>query len=276
MVTKKLPTLGIVAGRGHLPKLIIDECKRKNRDFVVIVMYSFAKLEDYKNFTHEVIRIGQVAKALKFLRSHGVKEMVMTGGITKPSLASVKPDATGAKLLAKLMKTKIFGDNNVFKTVIAFMESQGMRVIGVKDVLKDIVAKKGEIGSVKVRDKEFRQDIKLGQDVLRATSKFDIGQALVVQQRMVIGIECIGGTDELITRCGKLKYKAGRKPVLVKFRKAGQSDRADLPTIGLETIKNAVKAGFGGIAVEAEGVLLLDKKQMIEYANKNKIFIVGI
>jgi len=276
MVAKNLPTLGIVAGRGHLPKLIINECKRQKRDFVVIVMHSFAKLEDYKKYKHEVIRIGQVGKALKFLRGHGVKEIVMTGGITKPSLASVKPDAVGAKLLARLLKTKIFGDNNVFKTVIAFMESQGLKVIGVKSILQSIIAKKGIIGSVKIKDKEFRQDIRLGQDVLRATSKFDIGQALVVQQRMIIGIECIGGTDELIVRCGELKYKVGRKPVLVKFRKAGQSDRADLPTIGLETVKNAVKAGFGGVAVEAGGVILLDKEQMIDYANKNKIFIVGI
>jgi DUF1009 family protein len=276
MVTKKLSTLGIVAGRGHLPKLIIDKCKRQKRDFVVIVMHSFAKLEDYKKYKHEVIRIGQVGKALKFLRGHGVKEIVMTGGITKPSLASVKPDSTGAKLLAKLMKTKIFGDNNVFKTVIGFMESQGLKVVGVKDILKGIIAKKGVIGGVKIRDKEFKQDIKLGQDVLRATSKFDIGQALVVQQRMVIGVECIGGTDELITRCGELKYKAGRKPVLIKFRKAGQSERADLPTIGLETIKNAVKSGFAGVAVEAGGVILLDKEQMIDYTNKHKLFIVGI
>ena len=273
---KNLPKLGIIAGRGNLPKLIIKECEKRNRDFVVITIHGFAKAEDYKKYTHKVIRLGRVGEALKFFHDNGVKELVMTGGIKKPSLSSVKPDAVGAKMIAKLMKAKIFGDNNIFTTVIKFMESKGLKVIGVKDILKSIIAKKGVIGGVKIKDKEFKKDIKLGKDVLRATSKFDIGQSIAAQQNMIIGVECIGGTDELIERCGELKYKTGRKPVLIKFRKAGQSDRADLPTIGLQTVKNVKKAGFGGIAVEAGGVILLDKDKMIDYANKNKLFIVGI
>jgi UDP-2,3-diacylglucosamine hydrolase len=119
------------------------------------------------------------------------------------------------------------------------------------------------------------KDIVRGLEVLRALSPLDVGQACVVQGGVVLGIEGPEGTDGLIQRCGALKFK-GPGPVLIKTLKLGQETRVDRSVIGPETIQNAAREGFSGIAIQGGGVIVLNAKETIDLANGFDVFLVGI
>ena len=102
---------------------------------------------------------------------------------------------------------------------------------------------------------------------LNKLSDLDIGQSIVIQQQNVIGIECFEGTEKLIERCSKLKYKYGEKPILIKLKKINQTRKADLPTVGPDTIEQLYKAGFSGLVVDAENCLVLSVEKLIDLSN---------
>ena len=118
-------------------------------------------------------------------------------------------------------------------------------------------------------------DIKRGFEVAKGIGGLDIGQSVIVQQGMVIGVEAIEGTDALIKRCKDLQRK-GKKGVLVKVKKPAQEERIDLPTVGIETVKNAFASGLRGIAIEAGATLVVDTPNVIKELDKNKMFMIGI
>jgi DUF1009 family protein len=124
-------------------------------------------------------------------------------------------------------------------------------------------------------DAEAESDIRHGLEVARVLGQADVGQAVVVQQGLVLGVEAIEGTDQLLARCGLLR-REGPGGVLVKIKKPQQDRRADLPTIGLTTLEGARSAGLRGIAVEAGGTLILDRKKLAEEADKAGLFVIGV
>ena len=138
-----------------------------------------------------------------------------------------------------------------------------------------------ELGRVKLNgervkpSKEDEIDIRRGAEVAFALGRLDVGQSVVVQQGLVLGVEGIEGTDELIKRCSGYKRK-GSGGVLVKLRKSEQDMRIDLPTIGLRTVENAKACGLNGIAVHAGNALVVDEAEVVKAADKAGLFIVGI
>jgi DUF1009 family protein len=118
-------------------------------------------------------------------------------------------------------------------------------------------------------------DIERGWTVAKAIGAVDVGQAVVVQEGLVLAMEAIEGTDQMLARAASLR-KEGKKPIMVKVLKPGQDMRVDLPAIGLQTIDLFIKYNIGGIAVEAGGILLIEKDAVIKKADENGIFIIGI
>jgi UDP-2,3-diacylglucosamine hydrolase len=273
---KKLDKIGIIAGSGNLPLLIVEECEKNNIKPYIILIENFAKEENYKLLNHIIINFGDIGKGLSFLKTNNIKYVVFAGAVKKPSLKTVYPDLKGFSLLFKLLKCKIFGDNTILQTVINFIEQEGFSVLPVDNVLDDIKIKQGKAGEINLPDSNYKDDIELGIKVLTQISDLDIGQSVVIQNNMVIGIECVEGTQELINRCSQIKYTTGRKPILVKIKKSNQTKKADLPSIGEDTIKQAKIAGFAGIAIDFENTLVINKYETIKLANKNKLFIFGI
>jgi len=117
--------------------------------------------------------------------------------------------------------------------------------------------------------------IQLGIAVAKALGAVDVGQAVVVQEGMVLAVEAIEGTDMMLSRAGTVKKK-GKAPVMVKVLKPGQDKRVDLPAIGLQTIEQLKKNGLRGIAVEAGGILLIECDAVIKLADEAGIFIIGM
>ncbi|MFT6106557.1 MAG: DUF1009 family protein [Rickettsiales bacterium] len=267
--------IAIIAGRGDLPKMIIKKFQEEKREFFVILIKDESSNVDFLEFDHEIIGFGEISKILRILENNQIQELVFAGGVTKPSMSGIKVDKKGAVLISKILGNKLFGDNNLLSTIINFFEKEGFKVLGADQIIDDLVAKKGILGKIKPND-EALKDIEIGQEALKTMSDLDIGQAIIVQQKQIVGVEAIEGTDALITRCKDLKFEKGEKPVLVKIKKQNQSTKIDLPAFGVQTVENLAKSGFGGVAIQAGFCLIINQKEVIRLADEKGIFIVGV
>lgn len=267
-------TLGIIAGSGPLPRRLIDSCRAKGRDVFVVAMRGAAEPETVKNVAHAWCRIGAAAAALEMLRSNGVTDLVLAGGIRRPSMASIRPDWRAAKFFAKV-GYRMLGDDGLLSAVVKELEIEGFRLIGAHELLDDGAAvAEGALGQV-APSAEAAADIERGIRIARAIGGLDIGQAVVVQQGLVLGVEAIEGTDALLRRCAGLR-REGPGGVLIKLQKPGQEGRIDRPTIGAQTVTLAAEAGLQGIAVEAGATLLLERDEVIRAADQAGLFVVGV
>ncbi len=267
--------IGLIAGNGNLPQEIITSCLSLNRKiFVIYLQGGGEEPKNLKDVPHVKLNIGAVGKAIRALRDEGIKHILMAGGLKRPKFSELKPDAGGLKLLAHISAAKISGDNSLLVTVIKFFESSGFDILGVDQVLKEVLMPRGKIGKIEPH-KSSLDDIHFGMEVARAIGNLDIGQGVVVQQNTVLGVEAIEGTDALLARCADLKMD-GAGGVLVKMKKPMQDTRIDLPTIGVDTVINAHKAGLRGIAVEAGSALVIEKDKVVAVADKLGLFVVGV
>lgn len=269
------PKLGILAGRGDLPAQMIETCRKQQREFVVVAFEGQTEAELVREVPHHWFPLGAVGKTIRYLKDSGAKELVLAGAIKRPSFFTLKPDAIAAKWLTKLSAKKLAGDDQLLSLIVTELEKEGFSVIGTEDVLgEQILAPEGILGAVRP-DAQAEKDIAAGMEIAKEIGRMDIGQAVVVQNGVVIGVEAVEGTDALLERCGRLTTD-GPGGVLVKMRKPQQEQRADLPTIGLTTIENAAKAGLQGIAVEAEGAIIVNREQVAAKADALGLYIIGI
>jgi len=265
--------LGIIAGRDELPHEVIAACIKENRPFFVLALKGFADPARFRGVPHAFIRLGACGEGLRLLRENGVEELVLVGGVERPSLLALRPDWWTAVFFARVSR-RALGDDGLISAFVKALEGEGFRVVSVEGLLPQSLAEPGNFGRFSP-DELAEVDIEHGLRILRTLGPLDIGQAVVVQQGLVLGIEAIEGTDALIERCGQLR-RDGPGGVLVKIAKPGQERRADLPTIGPGTIRNAVKAGLRGIAVEAGSTLVIARTKMVEQADKAGLFITGV
>lgn len=267
------PKLGIVAGEGDLPARLVHVCRAANRDLFVLAIEGHTDPETVRCVDHAWSRLGAGGTALDLLRRAGVEELVMVGPIKRPSLLDLRPDFRTAQFLARI-GGRALGDDGLLRSVIGLLEDEGFRVRGIDEILQDLVATRGPYGALSP-DAQAERDIARGVTVARALGEQDVGQAVVVQQGMVLAVEGIEGTDALLERCASLR-RAGPGGVLVKIKKPGQDHRVDLPTIGPATVRGAATAGLRGIAVEAGGALVVDRPRIVAAADAAGMFVVGI
>lgn len=267
------PKLGILAGSGELPVRLRDHCLMQGREVFIVAFTGHADPDVVSGVEHVWTRLGNAYSAIKILRDAGVGELVMAGGIQRPTLKDLRPDFQTLKFMTKIGSVGL-GDDGMLTAIISYLENEGFHVVGADDVLGDILATDGVYGSVEP-DAEAWADIDRGIGVARALGAQDVGQSVVVQQGFILGVEAVEGTDALIKRCAELKH-GGVGGVLVKVKKPQQERRADLPTIGPTTVSNAAASGLRGIAVEAGGALIVDREAVRKAADEAGIFVVGI
>jgi hypothetical protein len=267
--------LGILAGNGRLPMHIVDSCREKGRAVFVLVFGKEEDAQPFQEMPHAAVRIGAVGEAIAQLKNAGVKELIMAGGVRRPSLSALKPDLVGAKLLARLGTAFFAGDDALLRMLIQFLEEEGFTVLGVKDVLTECLAAEGVIGEHMPTEAQ-RRDIVMGVLAAQALGARDIGQAVVVKNQKVVGREGAEGTDALLASLPRDCGNESVAGVLVKMKKPKQDDRADLPSIGPDTVTRAHAAGLAGIAVEANNALILDRATTIALANAHGMFLYGV
>jgi len=266
--------LGIVAGGGILPQLLIKHCIAQNRPFFVLAIENNADRAIFTpDIPHQWIRIGQAGTGFKRFAEEQVTEVVLIGTIHRPTLADLVPDLRTAAFFARI-GMKSLGDDGILRAVVKEIESENMRVVGIHEVMPELLAKEGLLTKNKP-DKQALADIKRGAEVAYELGRLDVGQSVIVQQGLVLGVEGIEGTDELIKRCGAYQRK-GVGGVLVKLRKPQQDMRIDLPTIGTRTIEALHQAGMRGIAIHAGNALMVNEPEVLALADKYGMFIMGI
>ena len=266
--------LGIIAGGGELPKVLIEHCLNQKREFFVLAIEGNAGKDIIpQDVPQKWIRIGQAGTGFKLFKDEKVKEVVMIGTIKRPSFFDLVPDLRTAAFFAKI-GAKSLGDDGILRALVKEIESEGIVVRGIHEVLPDLLIKEGVLGKVKP-SKQAKEDIKRAVEVATALGKLDVGQAVVVQQGLVLGVEGIEGTAELVRRCKDYKRK-GNGGVLVKIRKPQQDMRIDLPTIGDRTIMSAYESGLEGVALHAGNGLIVNEKEAVKLADKLGLFIMGV
>jgi DUF1009 family protein len=214
-----------------------------------------------------------VGEGLKILRENGAEELVMAGPVQRPTLAQLRPDWRGAKMAARI-GLRALGDDALLTAVIREFEGEGFRVVGLHEILDDLLMPSGPLTALRP-DAQAEADIAQGIEVARALGALDVGQAVVVQQGIVLGVEAVEGTDALIERAGAVR-REGPGGVLVKIAKPGQERRVDLPAIGRGTVERCARAGLRGIALHAGAALVLDRPDVASTAERVGLFVLGI
>lgn len=266
--------LGIVAGGGALPGKVAAAARAAGREVFIVGLEGFADLAILAPWPHEIRRLGAAARIIAALREHGCQDVTMIGSVRRPSLLEMRPDAEGAKLLARIGRAAFAGDDGLLAAVIRVLTEEGFHVIGAHDVLREAVGPAGVLTDARP-DAQAMTDIERGVVVTRLLGSADVGQGCVVQQGLVLAVEAIEGTDAMLARAGLLR-RDGVGGVLVKLVKPGQDKRADLPTIGPETVRNAIAAGLRGVAFEAGATILAEREACLAAANAAGFFLLGL
>jgi DUF1009 family protein len=266
--------LGIIAGGGPLPGQVADAARAAGRNVFLAALEGFAEPAVVAPYEHQFFRLGAVGAIRSALKSRACADVVMIGPVKRPSLLALRPDAEGAKLLAKIGRAAFAGDDGLLAAIIRTLQEDGFRVLGAHDILADVLGPAGLLTKT-APDAAAMADVQRGIAVLSALGAADIGQACVVQQGIVLAVEAVEGTDAMLSRIASVA-RPGPGGVLVKLAKPGQDRRADLPTIGTATIMNAAAAGLRGIAFEAGGTILANRQEMIQAAEQTGLFMIGI
>lgn len=265
--------LGIIAGGGLLPVRVAEAVAASGRPVVVAVLDGHGDPAAYPRFPTASFRWGLAAQLLAWLKGQGVRQVVLAGTVARPSLLSLRPDAAGMKLLARIGKAAFSGDDSILRAVMKVLAEDGFEVLAAQQVLGGLLPPAALLAGP-TPDDVARADIARGLAVCRALGAVDVGQGCVVQQGLVLAVEAIEGTDGMLARAGTLR-REGPGGVLVKALKPGQSRLADLPTIGPRTVENASAAGLRGLAFEAGATILLEREATIARAEAAGIFLLA-
>ena len=268
------PKLGIIAGGGTAPRRVIEACRAQARDFHVVCLEGQADQGIADDTSHTWLPLGAFGKLRDLAAAEKIVEIVMIGRVRRPSLGELKPDWLAIKALAKI-GMNLLGDDALLRAIGQAIEQEcGVRVIAAQAILGGALMQEGNLSALSP-DTQAEQDIARGIAVARALGQIDVGQSVVVQQGLVLGVEAIEGTDALLARCKALR-REGAGGVLVKMAKPQQDDRFDLPTLGPDTIEAAAQAGLRGIAAEAGRSLVIDRDRVKQLADEKGLFVVGV
>ncbi|PCJ99739.1 MAG: UDP-2,3-diacylglucosamine pyrophosphatase [Zetaproteobacteria bacterium] len=265
--------LGIIAGGGNLPSYLLSICNDKGIEPFIIGFDGQTGVDIMEDNHHQWVGFGEAGKIISFFKSNGVKDLVLIGGVKRPSFSEIKPDFKAVKILSRI-GFRALGDNDLLSALKTELEKEGFILRGVQDFCDGLLIEEGTVGRYKP-EPDDAVSIEFGLKVSQEIGALDIGQSVIVQNAMIVGVEAVEGTDALIARCSDLQQN-GRGGILVKTRKPQQDKMLDMPTIGPQTIINAHNAGLAGIVLHAGNVIIVDIKTVANYADKYKIFVVGV
>ena len=207
------------------------------------------------------------------LDSNNIKHIIFAGSIKRPGIKDLGFDIPTFSLAKSLLLEKK-GDNNLLISLKKYFESKGYIFFNWTIYCKELFSTEANLTKIKP-SKNSILNLKKAKSIYQVYKKLDVGQAMIVQNQLVLGLEAIEGTDELLKRCREYKRK-GDNGILFKFSKQNQSNLIDIPVIGLDTVRNLKKYNYDGVYLQKNKCLILDKKKIIDYANDNKIFISSV
>jgi UDP-2,3-diacylglucosamine hydrolase len=271
--------VGVIAGGGVMPFAVAESLKARGLEPVIFALKGVCDPKAVERFRHHWITVGQFGHATKLFRAENCKRLVFIGNLVRPALSEIRLDWGTLRVIGGIWAAFRGGDDHLLSGIGRIFEREGFRLVGLKEVAPDLLMPEG-CATRKVPDQVALADIAKGREVLRALGPFDIGQAAVVIDGHVVGVEGIEGTNDLLARiaalraAGRIRAKHGRG-VLVKAPKSQQDLRFDLPTIGPKTIEGLAAAALAGVAVAAGNTVVADPQAMIETADAAGLFVIG-
>lgn len=270
--------LGIVAGRGVLPRLIAEDCARRGRPYRVVAFRS-VPLDWTAGHPVLAATFEKPGRLFADLRSAGCAEVTFAGGIVRPELNPLRFDLTMLRLAPKVIAGMRAGDDQALRIVAEVFEAEGLTLVPAQAILAGLLAAPGMLARARPSDADLA-DAARAASIVAALGEVDVGQGAVVAQGICLGVETVQGTDAMLAFVARTGApfrpdRAGARGVLYKAPKPGQDWRMDLPAIGPDTMRAAAAAGLAGVAIEAGGVLILGRAETVAAADAAGLFLWG-
>jgi hypothetical protein len=273
--------LGLIAGNGKFPFLVLDAAKAKGYEVVVAAIREEADPLIEKRGAAEVhwLSLGELSKLIEVFKAAGVTEAIMAGQVKhKQIFSSIKPDWRLAKLLLSLATRNT---DSLIGAVTGVLAAEGIQLQNSTTLLEPMLAPVGVLTRRQPTDQE-QTNITYGRAVAHHVARFDIGQTVVIAEAACVAIEAMEGTDEAILRAGKLMQSLhgeastlSRALTVIKVAKPNQDMRFDVPVVGLHTIATMKQAGAVCLALDAKRCLMLEREKVIAAADEAGICIVA-
>jgi DUF1009 family protein len=267
--------LGLIAGNGRFPFLVLEAARAAGHDVTVVAAKeeTFPELTDAAKRTGSEIHwvsLGQLGTCISLLKNAGVSHAVMAGQVkhTKIFSLGITPDWTMARVLGKLMSRNTDG---VIGAVAGVLRENGIELMDSTALLTPLLAAPGVLTGRPPTEEE-QKDLAFGYRIADQIAALDVGQTVAVKHQAVVAVEAMEGTDEVIARAGHL---AGPGVAIIKVAKPKQDMRFDVPVIGFATIQAMRVAGAAVLSIDAGKTLVLDREAVLASANEAKIAIVG-
>ncbi len=262
---------GLIAGDGTLPVKMAQYAKENGFE-VVCISLANDNLKQLKNYCSRVYSChpGEINKIEKILKDEQIKQATFLGKVHKRVLLQLhKFDARAIQILKEVHR---LNDDEVMLLIVKEFEKLGITVLDQTIFIKNLMIPAGVLGKLKPA-KEQMEDVNYGFWLAKEMGKLDVGQSVVIKDKMIMAVEAIEGTDMCIKRGAKL---AKRDAAVIKVSKPSQDKRFDIPAIGLRTLKTMKRYKANLIAVEANETIIVDQEKVIEFADKNGIVIMAV
>jgi len=257
--------IGLFLGDTDFSDLVLKKIKKLNKEYFII---DFSKNNKFKkDVNSHRISIGRFGKIIKLIKEKKSKKVLFAGKISKPNFSTLRLDLKGIYYMPSVIRAAKIGDAAIIKSIIKILSNEGIQVISSIFFNPELSLKKGNYSKIKPTKEDFKS-IKKGKIYFDKINNLDHVQALVVKNDKIIAKEGREGTKKMLS-----KLKRNSNGILIKLPKKKQDLRLDLPTIGLQTIKDIKKYGLKGVVLKSKRNIFLDRNEAINFANKNKIFI---
>jgi len=257
--------IGLFFGDTDFPEIVLKKIKKIKKKYFIIDLSKNNKFKKDNNSYR--ISIGKFGKIINLIKEKNSKKVLFAGKIVKPNFSSLRLDLKGIYYMPKVIRAAKIGDAAIIKSIINILENEGIKVISSVYFNPELSLKKGNYTKTKP-SKIDNNSIKKAKNYFNKINNLDHIQALIIKDEKIIAREGRQGTKKMLS-----KLKKNSKGILLKLPKNKQDLRMDLPTVGMQTLKDIKKYGLKGLVLKSKRNIFLDKEEVINFANKNKIFI---
>jgi len=257
--------IGLFLGDTDFPEIVLKKIKKIKKKYFIIDLSKNNKFKKDNNSYR--ISIGKFGKIINLIKEKNSKKVLFAGKIVKPNFSSLRLDLKGIYYMPRVIRAAKIGDAAIIKSIITILENEGIKVISSVYFNPELSLKKGNYTKTKP-SKIDNNSIKKAKIYFNKINNLDHIQALIIKDEKIIAREGRQGTKKMLS-----KLKKNSKGILLKLPKNKQDLRMDLPTVGMQTLKDIKKYGLKGLVLKSKRNIFLDKEEVINFANKNKIFI---
>jgi DUF1009 family protein len=261
--------IGLIFGETDFPKQILKKIKYKKKYIII----DLSEKKTFKNDKNSYsVSLGEFGKIIKILKENNCKKVLFAGKVKKPKFSKLHLDLKAVYHMPRIIKSSKLGDAAILKEIIDILKKEKITTLSSLFFNPELTLKKGIYTKIKP-NKEDKANIKKAILTLGKLGMYNFSQGTVVRNKKVQAIEGKDGTQKMLNKCKNKKYKY--KGVLVKYPKKKQDLRIDLPTVGFKTLTQCKAAGLKGIVLKSKQNVFLQRNKCINFANKNKMFILS-